>query len=331
MLSPADLIHLPYTPDLTEGGIAYALRTLPNRFDHAEGRQYDQLRRTVAGAAVELAFRRHLSQQGIPFEIASVNPFTNPDQYDVSLGGRRCDLQSFFISHRNQIAQMRSDPSLILNAPALVPSEHHVNDGRADNDLYLFAFLSGLIAASQDDLKKVIETNQPRYLIHLMPEAWRRPYQWTPLAPLVLKSESDEELIVEISGQDEGRGFVTRVLSLPPKVRVTVDDSFYSVMAIHVRNIPSARIGIHSPAFKEAHVIAPLEWGNLWLYGMDIALTGWITREEFRRRAKLIAPNSRVFQYDRTKTKNLAVPVSSLNPLGELFVRVREWEEGRKA
>ena len=102
-------------------------------------------------------------------------------------------------------------------------------------------------------------------------------------------------------------------------------------MAIHVRNIPSARIGIHSPAFKEAHVIAPLEWGNLWLYGMDITLTGWITREEFRRRAKLIAPNSRVFQYDRTKTKNLAVPVSSLNPLGELFVRVREWEAGRKA
>ena len=331
MLSPADLIHLPYTPDLTEGGIAYALRTLPNRFDHAEGRQYDQLRRMVAGAAVELAFRRHLSQQGIPFEIASVNPFTNPDQYDVSLGGRRCDLQSFFISHRNQIAQMRSDPSLILNAPALVPSEHHVNDGRADNDLYLFVFLSGLIAASQDDLKKVIETNQPRYLIHLMPEAWRRPYQWTPLAPLVLKSESDEELIVEISGQDEGRGFMTRVLSLPPKVRVTVDAPFYSVMAIHVRNIPSARIGIHSPAFKEAHVIAPLEWGNLWLYGMDITLTGWITREEFRRRAKLIAPNSRVFQYDRTKTKNLAVPVSSLNPLGELFVRVREWEAGRKA
>ncbi len=331
MLSPADLIHLPYTPDLTEGGIAYALRTLPNRFDHAEGKPYNQLRRTVAGAAVELAFRRYLSQQGIPFEIASANPFTNPDQYDVSLGGRRCDVQSFFISHRDQIAQMRSDSSLILNAPALVPSDHHVNDGHADNDLYLFAFLSGLIAASQDDLKKVIETNQPRYLIHLMPEAWRRPYQWTPLAPLVLKSESDEELIVEISGQDEGRGFVTRVLSLPPKVRVTVDAPFYSVMAIHVRNIPSARIGIHSPAFKEAHVIAPLEWGNLWLYGMDITLTGWITREEFRRRAKLIAPNSRVFQYDRTKTKNLAVPVSSLNPLGELFVRVREWEAGRKA
>ena len=28
MLSPDDLLRLPYTPDLTEGGIAYALRSL---------------------------------------------------------------------------------------------------------------------------------------------------------------------------------------------------------------------------------------------------------------------------------------------------------------
>jgi hypothetical protein len=34
---------------------------------------------------------------------------------------------------------------------------------------------------------------------------------------------------------------------------------------------------------------------------------------------------SRVFQYDQTRTKNLAVPVFELNPLGNLFERVREW------
>ena len=325
MISINDLLHLPYTPDLTEAGIAYVLRSLSHG-----SLSYDRIRRIVAGVAVELAFRRYLSQQDIPFEIISATPFTEPDKHDVSLGGHRCDIKSFLITYRDQISQMRSDPSVILNAPALVPSDHHAVDGHSDHDLYLFAFLSGLIAASQNDLKKIIETNQPHYLMHAMPEAWRKPFNWNPLAPLVLKSESDAEMLVEISGQDEARGFLTRLVNLPPKKRVTMNDPFHSVTAIHVKNMPSARLGIHSPAYKEAHVISPLEWGNIWVYGMDIYLTGYISRGEFRQRAKLIAPNSRVFQYDHTKTKNLAVDVSSLNPLQDLFARVREWESQKR-
>jgi hypothetical protein len=183
-----------------------------------------------------------------------------------------------------------------------------------------------VIAASQSDLKKVVETNQPQYLIHVMPEKWRKPFNWNPLGPLVLKSESDTEMHVELSGQDSGRGNLTRLVNLPPKTRVTVDDPFYSVTALHIKNIPSARLGIHSPAHKETHLIPPLEWRNIWVYGMDITLAGFISRGEFRQRAKLIAPNSRTFQYDHTKTKNLAVPVSELSPLPDLFARVREWK-----
>jgi hypothetical protein len=131
---------------------------------------------------------------------------------------------------------------------------------------------------------------------------------------------------VEVMGQDEGRGFMTRVVNLPAKTRVTVKDPFYSVSAVHIKNMPSARLGIHSPAINEAHVISPLEWGNIWVYGVDIYLAGFISRGDFRKHAQMIAPNSRVFQFTHTKTKNLAVPISSLSPLQELFMRVREWE-----
>jgi hypothetical protein len=321
MLSPTDLLHLPYTPDLTEGGIAYALLSLPYA-----NLSYDRIRRMVAGAAVELAFRRYLSQQDIPFDITAATPFTDPSRHDVSLGGHRCDIKSFLISHRDQIAKMRHDPSVLSKAPALVPSDLHASNGQSDNDLYLFAFLSGVIAASQSDLKKVIETNQPHYMIHVMPEKWRKPFRWNPLGPLVLKSESTTEMLVEISGQDQGRGSLTRLVNLPPKTRVTVNDPFYSVTALHIKNIPSTRLGIQNTAYKEAHVIAPLEWGNIWVYGMDIILAGFISCGEFRQCAKLIAPNSRTFQYDHTKTKNLAVPISELNPLPDLFARVKEWK-----
>ncbi|HEX9331327.1 MAG TPA: hypothetical protein VF896_05530, partial [Anaerolineales bacterium] len=60
-------------------------------------------------------------------------------------------------------------------------------------------------------------------------------------------------------------------------------------------------------------------------YGMDILLAGYMTREEFSRRASFIQAGSRVFQYPQTYVKNLAVPVSDLKPLSDLFERVKVW------
>jgi hypothetical protein len=64
---------------------------------------------------------------------------------------------------------------------------------------------------------------------------------------------------------------------------------------------------------------------------MDITLTGYISYDEFGRSSSQIAPGSRVFQYSKTKTKNLAVPVADLKPLGRLFEQVKEWEEKNTA
>lgn len=100
MITISDFLRIPYTPDLTEGGIAYAGRSLPHTYDRMGGSPFDRLRHIVAGVAVELAFRRHLTQQNIPFDIKGAAPFTDPDRYDVSLGGHRCDIKSFLISHR---------------------------------------------------------------------------------------------------------------------------------------------------------------------------------------------------------------------------------------
>jgi len=274
---------------------------------------------------VELAFRRYLAEQNIPFDVQGATPFTDPNQYDVSLGGRRCDIKSFLITYREQIAEMKRNPQVVLNAPALVPSDQNAAEGRSDKDIYLFVFLSGLIAASQSDLQKVLHTNQPHYLIHAMPEAWTRPAQWNPLGELVLKSDSAKTQVVEIGGQDERREMRTSVLEIPPRTRVKFDDGFFSLAYVHIKSQPNARIGIHSPTRQETYIISEMDWGNIWVYGTDILLAGYLTREEFNRGARAILPGARVFQYDRTRTKNLAVNVSELKPLADLFERVREW------
>ena len=323
MITASDLIHLPYTRDLTEGGIAYALRSLPYIYNRMSSSPYDSLRRVVASAAVQLAFRRYLSEQNIPFEVKGAAPFTEHDRYDVSLGGRRCDLQPFLISHRDQISEMQRNPQVLLKAPALVASDQHAGDKHSQFDLYLFAFLSGLITTSANELQKVIEAKQPHYLVHVMPGIWNRPMKWNPLGTLVLKSESNETQTLEIGGQDDGREMRSSTVELPPRTRLEIQNGFFSLSYVHSKSKLDARIGIRSPAYKETYLIGAQDWGNIWIYGMDILLAGYITRDEFSRRASFIQTGSRIFQYSATHVKNLAVPISDLKPLSELFERIK--------
>jgi len=327
MLNPSNLLHLPYTPDLTEGGIAYACRSLAYTYDCMGGSPLDRLRGIVGGVVVELAFRRYLTEQGIPFDVLGATPFTDPDRYDVALGGHRCDVKSFLLSRREQISQVRRDPGLLLQAPALVPLNQFAAEGHSSQDIYLFAFLLALTAPSQADLQKAITAGQPVYLIHPMPAEWARPKVWTPLEKLALKSECETPITVEIGGQDAERNFVTAALELPPRQRVKVDQAFWSLAYIHARSRPEVRIGLHSPLRGEPYLVQPHEWGNIWVYGMDILLAGYLTHEEFRRKAHVLPVGSRVFQYDLTHTKNLAVPVSELEPFTPLLEKVREWKK----
>ncbi len=324
MLSASDFLHLPYTPDLTEGGIACALHALPYLYNRTGSSPYEPLRRVVAGAMVELAFRRYLSEQGIPFEVKGAAPFAEPDRYDVWLAGHRCDIKSFLISHPSQVAELQRDPRILLRAPALVASDQHAGIGHSALDLYLFAFVPAGISVSQRDLQKVIETKQPHYLAHVMPEAWRRPSKWSPLGTLVVKSEAEERLTLEIGGQAEGRERRSCLVELPPQTRLEVETGLFSLSYLHVKTKPGARIGIHSPIRKETHLVGASDWGNIWVYGMDVLLAGYIRREEFSRCASLIQAGAHVFQYDQTHVKNLAVPVSELKPLCELFEHVKE-------
>ncbi|MEZ0395715.1 MAG: hypothetical protein ABWK53_04700 [Anaerolineales bacterium] len=330
MLKPTDLIRLPYTPDLTEGGIAYACRSLAYTYNRMGGSPLQRLRRIVAGVAVELAFRRFLGEQAVPFDVLGATPFTQPDRYDVSLGGHRCDLKSYHISRRRQIALIRRDPGRLLEAPALVPLDQYTAEGHRPDDIYLFAFLLGVIAASHEDAARAQAAGQPLYLMAPLPDLWARPPAWLPLNTLSLKSECDQPLRVELGGQDAERRFITWSLDLPPRRRVLVPGEWYTVAYLHCQRRPEARLGIHSPQRGAAHIVHPHEWGNIWVYGMDIFLAGWMTHQEFRRKAFLLKAGASTFQYTRTRTKNLALPVAELAPLVPLLQQVRAWESVRK-
>ena len=329
MISASVIIHLPYTPDLTEGGISYACRSLACASDRLGTSPLDRLRRIVAGAAVELAFRRYLSEQKIPFTVLGAEPFTHPGHYDVALGGHRCEVKSYLISRRHQITQLRQDPGLVLQAPALVPLDEFAAEGHKPDDLYVFAFLLGLTANAQADVERALTAGQPAYLIHPLPDGWARPTSWLPFEKLVLKSECDTPITVELGGQDAERKFITTLLELPPCTPFPVGQTFYSLAYVHAGHRPAARIGLHSLRRGEAYVIQAFDWGNLYVYGMDILLAGWLTHEEFRCNASVLNPGMATFQYARTRVKNLSVPITNLAPLVPLFEKIKAWTAER--
>jgi hypothetical protein len=193
-----------------------------------------------------------------------------------------------------------------------------------NSDIYLFAFLAGLVTATEEDLQKVIQKQLPYSFIHVMPESWARPAKWNPLGMLVLKSDAEESQRVEIGGQDEGREMRSVEVEIPPKKRIELDSEFFSLAYIHLKGQPNGRVGIHSHFRKETYVIEKSFWNNIWVYGMDLVLTGYLTREEFNRRASFLREGARVFQYDKTRTKNLAVNVCDLKPISELLERVKQ-------
>ncbi len=325
MLRPEDFIRLPYTSDLTEGGIAYACRSLPHTYNRMGGTNAKRLRRIVGGIAVELAFRRYLHEQGIAFDVKGATPFTDPDKYDVALGGHRCDIKSFFISRKAQIASLKRDWSLLLDASALIPSDQFLSSSQRESDIYIFAFLTGLFAASRAEMSKAKKADLPLFLIHPMPPSWATPLAWRSFGKIAVKSNASRTLTVELGGQNAQRQFISKKIRLKPRQRVEVDSDFYTLAYIHVNDLPDAQVGLSAFRYAQPYIIASSDWKNIWVYGMQIVLAGYLTRKLFRRKARELPVGSRVFQYRRTRTKNLAVPVAELQPLSSLLEKAKDW------
>jgi len=330
MLSPAAILRLPYDRTLTLAGIEYAKKSLHYTYNRMHLSEAARLRKIVAGVAVELAFRRWLDANGVAYDLLGATGFTEKDRYDLRLGGRRCDLKSFLLSNRAKISALRRDPAWLLDAAA-VPEDQFESHALSENDFYLFGFLAGLETRQSDDLKKAIATGQDVYLLHTPTEAhWLGQRRWRSLGRLALKANTRRPIEVEVGGQSEKREALVERLRLEPRTRVETRREFFSLLYLHVPRLPGGAVGVSSPALGETRLIAPPEWMNIWVYGMEIYLAGWLTKAEFRARGRRLPAGASVKQYPRTQTANRAVLVKDLRPIEELARLVKNSEWGRK-
>lgn len=327
MITASDFVSIPYTSDMTQGGIAYACKSLHYTYNRMGSSAFKRLQRIVAGVAVELAFRRHLAQEEIPYDNLGATPFTDPDRYDIAIGGRRCDIKSFLITSKERIREIRGNPSQLEGAQALVPADQIATTRLNNEDIYIFAFLTALLTPNQHALEKAIQADQPIYLIHPLPKKWARPQKWQSLGKMAVKSNCTKPIKIELGGQNKEHTSLSEHLILKPKKRKTSRDEFFALHYLYTPNLPDGSIGIHSATLDETQIIDPLQWGNIWIYGMNCIFTGYITHKDFRLKAKHLPAGSRVFQYPRTSTPNLAVSINDLHPLKNLFDQAKSWKK----
>lgn len=331
MLATPDILHLAYDDTLTRAGVEYAKKSLHYTYDRMHLNSGARLRKIVAGVAVELAFRRWLDASEVPYDLLGATHFTLRDKYDLRLGGRRCDLKSFFITKRDDIMAMRRDPGWLLEAAALVPEDQLQGQSLDDGDLYIFGFLAGLETRQRDDLQKATQAGRPVEMVTtLEDEAWLGREKWRTLGRLALKTDLLTPIDVEVGGQAADHGAQVEHLTLPPRERSETQREFHSLLYLRTARLPEGPIGVHSPVLRETHIASPKDWHNIWVYGMEVYIVGWMTKGDFRSHSRRLPAGSPVKQYPRTQTTNYALPVRHLRPIAELAERVRDFTQARR-
>jgi hypothetical protein len=324
MVETADFISIPYTPDLSQAGIRRACQRLALERLASDEDSLAALFQCQYQTALELAFLRHLQENEIPFEQRAAAPLTDPEKMDLMLGGRRLVLRNFPITGKNQIRRLLGEPEFILNGWARLPQEHGEIDARRADDVYVFAFIAAPVAQQGHEFQRALRAQQPVFLLHLLPDSWARRGYLPSLGHLALKADSDQDMRLELGGQDAGQQFHGEWIFLPPRQRVQTQAEFLSLAYLHAVQLPEGRTGVYSPALDQLHIVGPDNWFNVWVYGMRIVLTGFIPRHEFQRKAYLVTQAEASLEMEAAPY--LKLPIAQLYPMQALFEQARLWK-----
>jgi hypothetical protein len=328
MISEKDFIQLPYTSDLSQAGARFACSSLQGGLD-GRGSPFKRLRRTAAGVAAEVSFRRYLVKQDVRYQSESFTPFSAPDRSQLSLGGRRCHFFNSLIYQKDKISRIKHRPLDLLSTEALVPLDPLVHENPSEGDIFIFTYVLGLVTLDEADLHKAQAAGLPHFMIHPISPAWAVPSGWASLGKVVLKSEHPVRINLELGGLGSDRRCLQEVVGLNPLELNAARQDFFSLTYLHSDKVLTARLGLRSVGLQELRLVYPPDWCNLWIYGMDILVTGYITHGEYRRQSHLLQPGSPTFIYPHTKTKNLSLPVAGLRPVRELVQAAHEWQDSQ--
>lgn len=285
MLEPGDLIKMPSTPDLARASIDSTCRSLPYQQLGSGNQKIINIRQIVVDQVCELSARRYLFEQGIPHHIVQANLFPGPEKYQISLGGRHCCIKGTLIKQRARVDQIHHQPDTLLNDWVSVPKSFFASESTRESDTLVFMFVLGFLALSSAEIRHVTAAGQPIALCHIFPDPWVRPKKWASLRPVELNNQDHHAVSFEAGGQKEDLRFETEWITLESGSKASLAIDFFSLAYLQTGSPLNKPVGVTSRLLRKTYWIYPHQWQNLWIYGLDIWLAGFMTCEEFRRRA----------------------------------------------
>jgi len=318
-VTAADFIHLPYTADLTRAGILYACQSLAQAQRQIKVNPIHALRTLVVTAAVDVAFRRYLSQQGVPYQTLNVTPFSQPGHSEIILEKRRCVFICALSAGTAEGRPSREQVSALALKQARVPAAYLNTESHFDPELFLFAFVFHLPTFTRLDPRHPPKIDQPHYLLYPMSTLWARPRRWRSLGSLVLEVDAPRPITLDIGGLGEDRRYFSRTLQLQPHQPLDLHLGLYTLAYLALPTYLNGRIQIYSSGLRRRYSPSPDRWGNLWIQGSEIILVGYMSRGEFRQRAFTLHRGNQPWPAEAHTLKDRAIPVSALHPLRDLF------------
>ncbi|TES90465.1 MAG: hypothetical protein E3J88_04060 [Anaerolineales bacterium] len=324
MAASKDFIQLPCSQDLIQAGTASVIRSLVQPGGRQADTRFDRLRYEVVDKAIDLAFRRLLTDEEVPHQLVEPISFSQPDTFDVAFGGRRCVFFGMLVSQREEISKFHSDLGYLAKEKVYIRESQRPSAYR-DVDVYIFAFLTGLVTRSQQELLKAVAASEPVCLLFPMPDEWTAPDEWASLGPLALKGDISEPLPVTLYGQDGKRGYLQETMKLPSRERIQLEAKFNTLSVIEPARLPEGPVGVYSPRLQETLLVYPFQWGNVWVYGMCITLVGYISQGDFNRQADRLPAGNRVVGNPRLEEEAFSLSINDLKSIKDLFSRAEKW------
>jgi len=327
MVTESDFEKIPFHPDMTLAGIKYTCRSFTNKRENLGDITINELRETITRNVVKLGFKRYLDQTSVPFEMTRSAPFSDPEQYDIVIGGRRCDINVILFTDKQRIRSIRAEPHLMLKTRAIISIDQLTGRDLFDEDILIFSILTALITPSRRTIEKANAAGQPLFMINLLPRNWAFPTRRDSLGTILVESNQETTIQLELGGINIHRQFQTERFSLKPHTKRDLKQNFYTLSYIHTPNLLDNTIRVHSSFLKETYLVEPYAWKNLWIYGMDIIIAGYVTRVEYQENARRKSRSSRNIQSSYASKENFTLPIQSLHPINDLFDRAKSWSQ----
>lgn len=280
-LFPDQVARLAWDDSLGLAGVTYVEHNLA-RLAGVGRSSCSALRRTVSSIATDLALRRLLDHEGLPYTLLEGEPFTRPSWPRIIIGGRRLHLETRLLSSRRAIRRIRTDPGTLRDIPVSLPRKEIDRDAVSEGDLLAFALLLGLETRTLTDHRRAVAKGLPIHLLAQPPEPdWSQPSVGFDLGEVCVTGPPGPiDLVIQgvLTNQEPWRASVALEASSFYR-----SPSLHALTAIHTLTLPEGPIVFTAESRAASWRLHPGGWGNIWVYGMEILVLGWTTVGEFRR------------------------------------------------